>query len=38
MPAIDFTDDPVVQYECDVPDVKNTFVDDDDIQMISYKL
>ena len=26
--ATNFTDDPVVQCECDVPVVKNTFMDD----------
>lgn len=33
-PAIDFTDDPAVQCECNIPVVRNTFVDDGNIQVI----
>ena len=34
IPAIDFTNNPVIQCECDVPVIKNTFADDGDMQMI----
>ena len=30
-PTIDFTDDPIIQYKCDVPFVIKTLVDDDDM-------
>ena len=36
-PAIDFTNNPVIQCECDVPVIKNTFADDGDMQMIVNK-
>ena len=36
-PAIDFTDVPLVQCECAITVVKNTSLNDGDIQMITNK-
>ena len=36
-PTADFTNDPVVQFACDAPVAKDTFVDDSDMQIIANK-